>query len=368
LRDARGSYLALLDALPDFGRTSLQGRAFFRLRIPWDDAALPVLADWLDALERPCTTQPAQIGGDDALEQLARLQSEWRSSLGRHACAAIESEPVGMETYLAGYRALAQSDAIAVRGAAQRLLEAARGAVSPTAALARLVRGGHLADIAAASWRECADAAAARQSIWPDPLVARHWQNLSTHLAQARTPTEVDLVAAHAEACFSVEADWNRLWMAAALAPFRAALMYRLIGADAHAGIEQAASLVGQLLGRGPRAILALPYVAQFLRANLSRMADASAPSPGAWLGEAGFDLINPMRAWAALAAAGGEPLSLVPEHIVGEVMQLLERTQMREPTLDASRWIPLWGRRAAPERCEELLRSPARPPIPGFE
>ena len=368
-RDALGSYLSLLGAQPSFDGASLQERAFFRLRIPWDDTTLPLLADWLDALalDHPRATEHAAIGEDDALDELARLQSEWQRSLGQRGCAAAASDAVSMEALLAGYRTLARSSEAAVRTAADGLLDATRGAASPTAALARLVRGGHLAAIAAASLRERADAALARQTVWPDPLVAHHWQSLLASLGQARTPTEVDLLVAHAEACFAVEADWNQLWMAVALAPFRAALMFRLIGADAHAGVEKAITLCEQLLGRGPRALLAVPHFTEFFRVNLSQASDATAPSPGAWFGEAGFDVIAPMRAWAA-GAATGEPVSLARQRIVGEALQLLERAHAREPQPGPRRWIQLWGRRAAPEACDELLRSPARPPIPGFQ
>lgn len=368
LRDAQGNYLALVGAQPDFDRASLQGRAFFRLRIPWDDTTLPLLAGWLEALEQPRATEPAAIREVDPLDELARLQYKWQRSLGQRGCEPTGSDPVSLETLLAGYRTLTRSNAAALCTAARRLLDAACGAASPSAALARLVRGGHLAEVAAASLRERADAALARQTVWPDPFVAHHWQSLLASLGQARTPTEVDLFVAHAEACFALEADWNRLWMAVALAPFRAALLFRLNGAEAHAGVEKAVTLCEQLLGRGPRAMLAVPHVAQFFRTNLSRVADPTAPSPGAWLGEAGFDVIAPMRAWAAAAAATGEPVSLEPERIVGEAVQLLERALAREPRPGARRWIQLWGRRAAPEACGELQRSPARPPIPGFQ
>jgi hypothetical protein len=204
----------------------------------------------------------------------------------------------------------------------------------------------------------------ARQSIWPDPFVAHHWRSLLAGLERARTPTEVELVGDHAEACFAVEADWNGLWMAVALAPLRAALRFGLFGDEARAEIAAAATICGQLFGRGPRAMLSAPRVEAFLRDNLSRTCDANAPSPGARFGEAGFNVIGPARAWAATA---GEPARLAPERFAAEAKGLLERASKREPHPTGQRWIQLWGRRAAPEACDELLRSGARPPVPGL-
>jgi hypothetical protein len=110
----------------------------------------------------------------------------------------------------------------------------------------------------------------ARLAEWPEPLLARHWDELDRALAAARTPTEVELAADYAGACLAIESDWNLVLHATLLAPLRAAC----------AG--------------APGEIVVARRAADLL--------DREQPL-GAWQGEAGFELLQDL-AWVADADA----------------------------------------------------------------
>ena len=134
----------------------------------------------------------------------------------------------------------------------------------------------------------------------------RHARSLRAALAKAQTVTEVELVCAHADACLAVEADWNRLLMTSLLAPLQAAAMVAVFGAEAEVGLRRAASVSHALLGLGPRALLRSPALSHFLSQRLLPAVD-EAGEHGSWNGEAGRELLAPLRGWMAMRSAAGE-------------------------------------------------------------
>lgn len=374
-RYARDALAALVEADPAFDLRALGRRPYLRLRIPWDDSALGHLAGWLDELAPELAAVDDPAPAEFARMEFDRLQAAWRTSLadrarGARAQRVVQPGPepeAGNDDFLAGYRALADSTTPRLRHAARNLIAAAHGAASSKKALTIVIRDGHLAAVAAAAACDRAENALGRQSFWPDPLVAHHWQGLLNSLQDARTTTEVDLLLRHAGACFAIEADWQVLWMISVLAPLQSALMHGMLGACAAGPVGESVSVSAQLLGRGPRAMLASAQIEAFCRRNLAMNAAEEDTPRGAALGEAGSSLITPLRAWLAMGAAGGDTTGPTSPDIASQLRTLLDSAGAAEPWSEPGRWIQLWQRQVAPERCAELLAAPRRPPVPGW-
>lgn len=150
------------------------------------------------------------------------------------------------------------------------------------------------ARLAQAPLRGRCEQALRRRAQWPDPLLERHHRGLLVALDAARTPTQVQLAATHADACLAVEADWNALLHAALVAPVRA-----MCGT---ADPRRAAAVATELLAVDPRALART-------RELLARCADLAAEPDlafGAERGEAGFELLRDLR--DHLAAGGAPP------------------------------------------------------------
>ena len=233
---------------------------------------------------------------------------------------------------LAPYRQLAEARSTprAMREAAHRALACGADAPDVIALQCRLIEARIPAILAAAARLPELDAIDARQALWPEPLLARHARSLRAALAAAHTVTEVELVSLHAEACLAIEADWNRLLMTSLLAPLQAAAMVAVFGAQAEVGLQRAASVSHELLGLGPRALLRSPALAEFLSQRLLPAVD-EAGEHGSWNGEAGRELLAPLRGWMAMRSAAGIS-STDPRQLVAACVDLLDRCAIAEP------------------------------------
>lgn len=356
------SALALLrEADPAFDGSRLAAR--YRLRVPWTGAGLAAVGEWVAELAGTgAGADPdradAEIGR--ALAAIADGEARWRAGLaGRVAAAGGGSAAVldlSVEGAIAPYRALAESAtgddpvAAATRRAALAAVEAGGAAPAGPDAVARLVAGGLLADLAAAPLRGRAELALERRSVWPDPLVEHHWHALLSALGEAATPTAVELVAAHAEACLAVEGDWNALLLGSLLLPLRGAAL------EGRAGLRQAAEASATLLGLGPRDLAALPRVDGFVREILHPHSARDPGALGAFEGEAGFDTVVAVR--ARLEGSGAAP----PD--AGALLALLLDGAPEPPA--AGRPLALWDEAVPPGDLTRALARPARPPIPG--
>ena len=263
-----------------------------------------------------------------------------------------------MDEALAPYRALARSvtgdDPVsrATRQAAEALVAAGAGAPTGPDATARLVASGLLAGLAAAPLRARAEAALARRALWPDPLLEHHWRAVLGALDAAATPTEVDLVSAHAEACLAVEADWNALALGSLLAPLRAAC------AEGGGGLERAAEQTGALYGLSPRQIVSLPRVADFGREILFPLATRDPGAVGAFEGEAGWEVVTAVR--NRLEETGAHPAG--HDDLLA---MLLDGPP--EPAPAEAAPVALWGEPIELGHLADALARPARPAIPGL-
>ncbi|MCX6608274.1 MAG: hypothetical protein NTV52_32440 [Acidobacteria bacterium] len=146
---------------------------------------------------------------------------------------------------------------------------------------------------------------ARRQREWPDGLVARHWEETGGILAGAGTEIALYALAQEREARWKVDATWNGLCMSAVLAPLRAAATVGGFGEEmAGEGLRAASATVYDLIGYGPRALLELPRVKDFLERNLAPRLTGGCEGFGAWRGEPGFDLVRHATGWLAASGA----------------------------------------------------------------
>jgi len=142
---------------------------------------------------------------------------------------------------------------------------------------------------------------ARRQQEWPDGLVAGHWEETGRVLEGAGTAIALYALAQEREARWKVDSTWNGLCLSAMLAPLRAAATVGCFGPEiAGEGLEAAAATVYELIGYGPRALLALPRVKDFLKRNLAPRLAGGCEGFGAWRGEPGFDLVRHATGWWA--------------------------------------------------------------------
>ena len=224
-----------------------------------------------------------------------------------------------------------------------------------------------LADLASAPLRGHAEDGLARQLVWPDPLVERHQRSVLENLRHARTATEVDLVAAHASACFSVEADWNVLYLASLFGPLRAACtLGSEDSGDVRASLQQAAEVTYRLLGLAPRSLLAAPRVADFIDRILVPLAARESLSVGAFQGEGGFDFLGEARMWVAMARARGEWKAWNSRGAADALLAQCDRAGVvdRAPS---PRPVALWTSMVAPGDPMRGSGWSPRPPIPGM-
>ena len=146
---------------------------------------------------------------------------------------------------------------------------------------------------------------ARRQQEWPDGLVARHWEETGRILRGAGTVIALCALAQEREARWKVDSTWNGLCMAAVLAPLRAAATVGGFGEEvAGEGLVAAATTVYDLIGYGPRALLELPRVKDFMQRNLGPRLAGGCEGFGSWRGEAGFDFVRHAMGWWAASGA----------------------------------------------------------------
>ncbi len=146
---------------------------------------------------------------------------------------------------------------------------------------------------------------ARRQREWPDDLVARHWEETGRSLERAGTTIALSALAAEREARWKVDATWNGLCLSAVLAPPRAAATVGCFGEEmAGEGLVEAGATVYGLIGYGPRALLELPRVKDFMERNLGPRLAGGCEGFGAWRGEAGFDFVRHAMGWWAASGA----------------------------------------------------------------
>ena len=202
-----------------------------------------------------------------------------------------DSAPAEAALVAAPYRAMADAypEGDPSRVAAERAAAAAADGEDAADALAILAERNLLTGLTAAPWRVQAERGLAHQAEWPDVLVEHHWTSLTAALDEARSPTEVELVTMHADACFAVERDWNAAFHVVIVAPALGAYI-----GDAGGAVRMAHAVTGL----GPAALTATPRVQQLLAHCLG----------GAQLGvgregEAGFELLQAILATEATAA-----------------------------------------------------------------
>jgi hypothetical protein len=334
-REQAGTLRAvLLEADPAF----TPNRPAYANRTPWAGRGRGLLQGWLNEPGRDREPQePA-----DVLARIEAGSGRWRAGLSRAPAGGSSSADPG--DVVAPYRAAL--DVPELRDAAEALIAAAATAPTPQHALARFVGDGLLTAFAAAPLRARAADGLARQEVWADPLVEHHWRALLAALDQAVTPTEVELLASHADACLEVEADWNSLLLGSLFLPVRASCRVDARPAD----LELAADLAYRLHGLSARELLELPRVARFvdrLPTILSRDSLGDA-----FKGEAGFDVVVEARRW--LEATGSPP------HPRATLRNLPLRAVEPQP-------VALWGETFELADLDAVLVAPPRPPIPGL-
>lgn len=339
--DATVAYRALLEADPAFGGEDLEATPRYALRVPWTGAGRGLVAGWLPPGK-------ARGGGDSlaaAERSIEAAQARWREGLAQLPEVEVTAQEVTVEAVVAPYRTLVESvvgddrSAVLVREAARAVASEALEAGSGQEAATRLAAGGRLADLAAAPQRARAEEALERQAVWPDPLIAHHWRALLDDLDGARTATEVELVVAHAGACFAIERDWNTLVLETLLGPLRAAFA---------GAAGPAVALSRQLTGIGGARLLALPRVRGYLGAALEPLAARPPEALGAFDGEAGFDVIVAARTHLA---EGGDP----------DLRGVL-RERLGAAGETPAQPVVLWGVECALDDLEEALTRPRRP------
>jgi hypothetical protein len=352
---ARAAWQALCAAGPALAWAAWhapQDLRALQLRLPWRGAAARAVANWLHALPAPAPAPVPVL--PDAEAEIAVLARRWQQAWCQPAPDAgppWTAAAWSAEQATAPWRALAAGAAPEVARVAARMLEVCAGADCAPEVERRLIDSRLPAALAAAPLLAQADAMAARQTAWPQPLLAAHAAGLQLALVQAHTAGEVELLATHAQACLDVEADALRLFWAAALAPVRTALRCALGAPGAASDLRRGVSLGRHLFGLGPRALLALPAAAALWHDNL--LPALAAPDLGSWQGEAGAELLPLLRAWQA-SSPGAAPSSL------------LDALHVTEPAARPRR-LQLWNRPLPLADWNGALGGPLRPPVPGW-
>jgi hypothetical protein len=371
------AYRGLRAADPGFAWSGVPSRPHYSLRTPWTGPGFDAIGQWMGEVVDGAAVQhegerEALEDPDDALTAMAASEARWRSQLPQRPPGAVLPDVV-QDDVTAPYRALAESTAgadraaEAMREAARALVAAGAAAPSPQDALARFVGDGLLADLAAAPLRAHAEDGLARQLVWPDPLVERHQRSVLENLRRARTATEVDLVAAHAGACLSVEADWNVLYLASLFGPLRAACTLGSEDSGAvRANLQRAAEATYRLLGLTPRSLLAAPRVADFIDRILVPLALRESLSVGAFQGEGGFDFLGEARMWVAMARARGDWREWNSRGAADALLGQCDRAGVVDRT-PSPRPVALWTCMVSPGDPMRGSGWSERPPIPGM-
>ena len=394
--DAVGAWHTLCAADPAAARALRHGAAWparVAPRLPWRDGAARV---WLQRLLAALPAPPAVRAGDapeddvskdDAPEdenadaavaaQMALLSAAWRSSLlhAGHAAPTVEAPDwatmaASADQALAPWRSMADAApsaspaARAMAGVAQRLLALAAGAGSGPEVQLRAVESGLMTELAAAPLYARLDEIEQRQADWPQPLLAAHARALRTVLPQAGTPTEVELLWAHADACLDVEADWQSLFLAAQLAPLRATFNFAISPAEASRGLRGASAISSRLLGQVAAATLQGTLVQAFAQDHLVDGTTQPTGDAVATRGEVGHELLPLLRVWMAVAASRGET---VPRDRIGltAALQRLSGQCLDATTVAAPVVVQLWNVRVDAAHAAQLLATPGRPPVP---
>lgn len=133
-----------------------------------------------------------------------------------------------------------------------------------------------------------AEAYIERQSIWPDPVLARHARQTRLAMQSAATTIAREAIAEDRNLNFQIEATWNSLLLSTLLAPFRAIAMRERNGNET----------VHSLTGCRPRAIAKIPIVKRHLERNFWPRLAKDEELIGAMLGEAGADLLQHALTW----------------------------------------------------------------------
>jgi hypothetical protein len=129
---------------------------------------------------------------------------------------------------------------------------------------------------------------------WPDANLARHADATQAAIAQAATAIAREGISVERSLDFQMEAVWNQLLLASLLAPLRAAVFHELApDGESEAGLTRAIQTTHALTGFGPRSLLGLPRVKDFLEHNFKSRLQMGLEGFGAMHGEAGFDLIQ---------------------------------------------------------------------------
>ena len=371
------AYRDLRAADPGFAWSGVPSRPHYALRTPWTGSGRDAVGEWMSELADGTATghegeRDANEGPDDPLKAMAASESRWRSQLPQRPPGAVLPDEV-RDDVTAPYRALAESTAgddrvaEAIREAARALVAAGAASSSPQDALARFVGDGLLADLASAPVRANAEDGLARQLVWPDPLVERHHRSVLNNLRHARTATEVDVVAAHASACFSVEADWNVLYLSSLFGPLRAACT---LGSDdsgaVRANLQQAADVTYRLLGLAPRSLLAAARVIDFIERIIVPLAPRESLSVDAFQGEGGFDFLLEAQMWVAIGRARGDLKEFDSRGAADALLALCGRAGVVDRAPSAQP-VALWTTLVAPGDALRGPDWPERPPIPGM-
>jgi hypothetical protein len=126
-------------------------------------------------------------------------------------------------------------------------------------------------------------------------------------------------------------------------------------------------SLSHGLLGLGPRAALQMPLLQAVVQGPLARTLGRPDGLATAWHGEAGHELLPPLRAWRDVAASRGQPVATEPQALPLALDDLFVRAGA-DPPPPQTVILQLWSRSEPPARWAQLLEAPVRPALQGWD
>ncbi|ACY18713.1 hypothetical protein Hoch_6241 [Haliangium ochraceum DSM 14365] len=385
----------------DWQRVSLHPP--YRARIPFDDAGLAALGDWLREAIGDADTGGAEVsGGVDQSSESGAATPESDPADGAHAaadahdhapnhdhdhdhgCAGDGDAPAQpkvaalVQSYRMVYELSDWTDKERSRRAYERIF-ALEHELSPdaegTELLARMAEDGVHLDLVSAphiDWAERHRAHAAQRS---QPVMQHHAQALAEAAAHAPTATVVEIERLRLDACYETESAWDQLLVHAALRP-----LYAVLGdfPESERAVAASAAAVQALFGAPWHEVLEAPRLRDFFRRELAPALDARPPGPGAQLGDVGSLLVR---------RAAQQPLSenqddadacwsAVLERIRGALARAAaaEQSDMSEdepetqaetaPTETERPRLRLWGQAVALGDIAERLAAPPRPRV----
>jgi hypothetical protein len=369
LREVRGLWRQLRAGDPGCTWERICSHLPYRARIPFDDAGLALLGEWLArAHDGVVEDPPGAAGGPVAAEPALRAapapaEPTEPGAPAERAEPAVEpaASPGPAHAYRVVYEAQDFTGREHTRRAYERILalEAEVVREGPDAAgdafLCRVAENGLLDELARAPHLDWAEELRAHCAGRSQPAMMYHAGALAAAVAASPTAIAVEHERLRLDACFDVESAWDQILVHYAMC----AITTALAGAPAEA-VRESISVTAALFGASWDALLTTPRLWAFFCCELVPALSSPRPVIGAYRGEAGAGVLR-------AAGLAPRPAGDAPEQVRAHVAALVGSAAGATAAPAASgpgRALRLWGQPATLDAIADRLAAPPRPAI----